>query len=229
MALEFSNNPLNQRLTRAVFAMFGPEQSESSFSFWIKVTAFTNPIQNLFGIVNLVYAAQIASTGLVKINFFSNAGGVTAVSALSLATWYHIVGTGIRDGTDCTTRIYINSVFDATKDDTDALIVSSSAFDIGNANASPNTQGFNGLLDDLRTYSRVLSDQEILTIYTARGHDAITDGLIQRIQFMEQGVGLSPVGVGSVKDVSVRKQNFNPVGSPVYRLSELSKRRRYLS
>lgn len=229
MALEFTNNPLNQRLISISNFMIGsPENATASFTFWVKMTAFVNAIEHFFG-MPVIFGMEVANTGIVKTRLYTEFGGVTSITAMSVGVWYFIAGTGERDGTNCTTEVYINGVFEATKDDTDALSPSTDRFHIGNEAGAPNTQGLNGTLDDLRTYSRVLSAKEIRTIYTARGHDAITDGLIQRVQFMEGPPATSPSGVGFNKDVSRRKLNYTPTGSPLYRVSTLSKRRRLIS
>lgn len=88
------------------------------------------------------------------------------------------------------------------------------------------SQHYGGLLDDLRVYNRVLSDDEAATIYAARGIDEIIKGLDMRLLFNEGAIGTAVSGVGSVKDIGPGGTNFSPgTNAPDYDYSILKTRR----
>ena len=74
--------------------------------------------------------------------------------------WHHIVA--MYDGAQM--RLYVDGKLDASQTASGSLNVSGSNVYIG---GSP-SQSFNGLIDDVRIYDRVLSDHEIDVLYTGR-------------------------------------------------------------
>lgn len=86
------------------------------------------------------------------------------------------------------------------------------------------TREMTGELDDVRFYdSKILTPNDIMTIYTSRGRDGIRDGLVLRFTFLEKAPGLVD---GTVPDVSGNGNNGVAVGTPEYRVSPLNYRRR---
>lgn len=61
------------------------------------------------------------------------------------------------------------------------------------------------LLEDMRVYNRALSNNELLTINTIKGHDGIYDGLISRWSF----IGKSDGTMVSANEVVGLMNNFN--------------------
>lgn len=99
---------------------------------------------------------------------------------------------------------------------------SGAEMDIGKK-ATGSALRFNGSLDDLRTYNRLLSSAEIATINAARGVDGIVDGLVARWFPGELAPGAT---VLSVKDISGNGNDGTPEGTPVYTDGILRSRRR---
>ena len=110
-----------------------------------------------------VYKVDITDAGKVRFLTGDNWTGsiLTSASALSVATWYHIVA--VKNGT--TKTIYINAVSDATAGTTGGSVGSNTnAVQVGARNAAP-ADTFNGQIDDVRIYNRALSADDIAALY----------------------------------------------------------------
>jgi beta-lactam-binding protein with PASTA domain len=81
-----------------------------------------------------------------------------AHTPLGLNTWSHIAVT--YDGANM--RLYVNGALVATKPQTGTIATGNQPLRIGNSNASI-SEGFNGLIDEIRIYNRALSATEIGT------------------------------------------------------------------
>jgi len=79
------------------------------------------------------------------------------------------------------------------------------------------TKPFDGLINDLRIYDRVLSPTEIRIIHYAQGADNIVDGLVGRWLINEKPDGTAAAGASSVIDISGNGNHGTPVNSPIYR------------
>ena len=88
-------------------------------------------------------------------------------------------------------------------------------------NRSDATRYFDGKMADVRFYNRILSADEVATIYACRGHDGIVSGLVGRWKLDElaAGAGAAPI------DYSGNGNDGSVVGSPVYSDHPLSYRR----
>jgi hypothetical protein len=75
---------------------------------------------------------------------------------LTLNTWSHVAVT--YDGSNM--LLYVNGALVATKAQTGTIATGNQALRIGNSNASI-SEGFNGLIDEIRIYNRALSAAEI--------------------------------------------------------------------
>ncbi len=95
----------------------------------------------------------------------------------------------------------------------------------GGKSGSP-TFSYDGLIEDVRVYNRVLSDAEIETLAAARGVDRIVDGLVARWMLDEGALGDTVSGVDSVKNLSDNAMDMSPVASPTYAEGVLRSRRR---
>jgi hypothetical protein len=104
---------------------------------------------------------------------------VFTTTTIALNTWYHMVG--IRDTTTGNQRIYLNGVLENSAA-YGTLATVTATFRIGKPDPWP-TQGFIGVMDDARFYDRVLTDNEIATIYACKGCDSVFYGLQGRWLF----------------------------------------------
>jgi len=137
----------------------------------------------------------------------------TTIPAIN--TWYHIAGTA---NAAKFTEIYINGVLEGSGTGVDVPV--GSTLSLGNRTGAPANQCTNGILEDMRVYSRVLSVAEIQTIYACRGTDTIVEGLQNRWLLNEGAEGATASGAGIIKDLT-GSQNGTPVNSPTWTGSRL--------
>lgn len=89
---------------------------------------------------------------------------LTTGATLTTNTWYHLAGT--YNGTNMVT--YVNGVINATTNLSGAIDYSQSGdlvFGCDSPYESGETEGFSGVLDDVRIYNRALTAQEIGRLY----------------------------------------------------------------
>jgi len=91
------------------------------------------------------------------------AGGTT----LDVGVWYHVAGVYSQE--DGYIRTYVNGVLDRELATTDELGASPGNFYIGCEPYNTGAYHFNGVMDDLRLYSRALREPEILGVMTGGG------------------------------------------------------------
>ncbi len=106
------------------------------------------------------YALQVSSTG--RVSFLIGDGAayseLQSASTLDTGTWHHVVGT-FKNGVQ---RVYIDGQLDNSQAGITFGLVSGRAPDIG-ARGTANT--FYGTLDELRVYTKALSDSEVELLY----------------------------------------------------------------
>jgi hypothetical protein len=114
-----------------------------------------------------VYPFRLRLSGR-KIDSFvrtnNDSGGLQLLSnkTITIGSWVHIALTYANDGTG---TIYIDGTADAIGFCSGILNISQEATIIGSVVTEGNNTTFNGLLDDLRIYNRVLSASEIILLY----------------------------------------------------------------
>lgn len=108
-----------------------------------------------------------AANGFLQMQFnFMNGSVGTTNGALNYNTWYHI--TAVRNGSFL--KIYINGVLNVTDNVGTTTpnytnVVPTFGGMFFNGFSPPRYNGLNGKIDELRIYNRVLTDNEILTLY----------------------------------------------------------------
>jgi hypothetical protein len=91
-----------------------------------------------------------------------------AYETFSSNTWYHVVS--VYDSVTDVHKTYVNGQLeDSHSLAASALPSSNASSSIGNDVNVCNTAGFNGLIDDVRIYNRVLSASEVQSLYYATG------------------------------------------------------------
>jgi len=162
--------------------------------------------------------------------------GASGATALSLSTVYHFTGTFLstnvgtfRGSWNC----YLNGVQDNAAANNFSLAGAAilphtgTNWDIAHGNLWPDSESNNEIWD-LRVYQRLLSANEILTVYNTRGHDGIVNGLVGRWAYNELGESTAAVA-GSVRDISPSQWPTSVVTSdPLYFGSPASKRRKHI-
>lgn len=193
--------------------------SAGTISLWAYAVSFPAS-QNRFIGLHDQWEVRCDSGGNLYADFFGN--GHTG-PVLSTATWYHIAIT-FDDVTANLSEIYIDGAFDSSGGAYNAT-PSGTVLSIGRRNGET-IEKWNGHLDDVRIYNRVLAADEIATIYSCRGTDGIVDGLKNRWIFNEGADGTTATVAGSIKDLADGGIDGDPASSPVYKYSELRLKRR---
>jgi len=141
--------------------------SDFSVSFWIKTTtaATMRLISKRDG--NIGYEVYTYSTDGITFFIGDSASFVTKVSPTSISdgNWHHVVVTFDRDGDGI---IYIDGQLDVTRDISAQSGSLATAMDlyIGRISYSDSFH-FNGDLDDVRIYKKVLSPEEVTQLYNS--------------------------------------------------------------
>lgn len=128
----------------------------------------------------------------------ANQLSTSSSTTITNGTWYHMAM--LYDGTD--NEFWLNGVLDATSVDAGGLFASSQDLSIGGQQGGGNASDTEHA--DIRIYSRILSAEEMETIYAARGHDGITDGLEFRCLGNEGAISalvssVNPADIGPAK------------------------------
>lgn len=98
-----------------------------------------------------------------SISFYFGAGNQEAdgATALSAATWYHVVCTWDTTGK----WIYVNGKLDAWNSSAETLAAGSATIYVGNRQGS--AENFDGLIDEMAYYTRKLHYGDVLDLYNA--------------------------------------------------------------
>jgi hypothetical protein len=196
-----------------------------SITWWTRFPSLPGGIQNMFSIISNPAGSAIQPgfrPGPVRLGVWKF-GGAFLVSIVppppAVATWHSYAYTF--DGT--THRFYIDGLLVAS-----SVVAPQTAvpLDFRLGHWSGGGEFYNGILDDIRYYSRLISANEIATIHNCRGVDGIVTSLQRRIMLEEQAPGVIAVGAGTVKDAAQQQQNGSPSFSPVYSEGELRYRRK---
>ena len=134
-----------------------------SFSFWVKSSSAT--IQSVIGTRNVNTNGYIIQSLVPGIHFFNTTNNrrFDNVSEYTTGDWIHVVM--VRKGTP--NLIYKNNVSAGVTLDTESLENPNSSLNtrIGVQYLNPDARFFNGSLDDMRIYNRVLTVGEIDALF----------------------------------------------------------------
>lgn len=114
------------------------------------------------------------------IDIYGSAGGGGSID-VAVGDWTHVLVTGDSGSGD--TQMFINGVLDVSNNQGGGS--PSEELSIGSTNGNI-AEFLEGAFADFRVYNRVVSAEEAETIYAARGHDDIVDGLEVRYIFKEE-------------------------------------------
>ena len=140
------------------------EGGSMSIAGWFKVGAFDKSWQALVAKgegSNWRVARNSASGTMSYAGGLTDATGATDVSD---GNWHHLVAISDASGANFGTAIYIDGVQDGTISGTAALVANGSRMIIGD---NPGSRGryWNGAIDDLAIWNRVLTEAEISALY----------------------------------------------------------------
>ncbi len=132
-----------------------------SFGTWIYLNGWGG--SNLGRIAGNGQMSFYVSSGENLLYFSSNGivSKYSAINAISLSRLYYVVAT--RNSTGLT-NLYINGVLSGTANETSGTPVSGTT-DLIIGGRSDNLRNFNGFIDDVRIYNRVLSVDEIKYLF----------------------------------------------------------------
>lgn len=207
--IKLTNLPGSNTDASAIFVSAGSTAS-SRFKFGIMNTGF---------VISVVGGGRSANSDIVQTYTHSSTTVTTGVL-------YHIAATF--DYTNKLIKLYQNGVLLSTSPTLVGWLSSTTdvSATLGQSIASraDTTANFvNGSLEDLRIYTRLLSDNELLTIFSAKGRDGIVSALQSRWLLKENYPGFATTA--TVKDERNTAISANAVASPVYDINYTHKRR----
>lgn len=187
--------------------------SPVSVCFWFYINPAIKDPERMFGSDDVWEIRVTTGWSPGSYRFSNELFGDTAcisTTVISASVWYHGVCTAV-SGTS--RGVYINGISEATAGA--AATPTGTTLSIGNRSGSAAGDGLSGIIDDVRIYNRILTADEIATIYACRGSDTILNGLQNRWLLNEGGSGVTMTGTGSVKDLTGTKDG-TPASSPTY-------------
>lgn len=189
----------------------------------LTITAWGNPDAVGLGDEQVIIAKSAASgnTGPFKMQVedttdelrgIINDNSDDGATGISAAVWTFFAM--VYDSVDKT--LYVNAVQDATEADAGGDITTNAdPLKLGAVDSGTNIREWDGLLDDIRVYTRALSLAELQTIFQLRGVDQIVNGLLWRWRMDELSPGTAATIAGSIIDLA-GNNNGTPENSPVY-------------
>jgi hypothetical protein len=171
--------------------------SAVSGSCWVKINNFLSDDHIIFTKNNSAssFAAYSLITyntnGIYKFRTYKENGTTNYAESLTtpvINTWYHVVFTI----DNVSLKIYVNGVLENTAASTMNFdYQADKAVILGGTNESNYNTPFNGAIDNLRFYNRVLNAQEVMALYTL--DPPCKDGFVGiRMSVLENGIKVYP-------------------------------------
>lgn len=152
----------------------------------------------------------------------------TPANSFFIDILYHVAVTFNKDDINNNAIIYVNGVAPTiTRLAAGTTAYASDAannLEFGNVRAFSDNLG--GWMEDVRVYDRILSADEIKTVYYAKGGDSLLTGLKGRWLLREGPPAQTASGNNSMKDTSGFGTHATPTGSVVYDVGVVSSRRK---
>ena len=146
-------------------------QDQITITFWFKVQAFSNSWEAFLAKSDGAYRASRSATtgnathmGASGTSVGGGNGWFDAAIIITDNQWHH--WAGVYDGTEG--RIYIDGILDTASPGTGQINLTSSDLYIGE-NSGATGRFLHGLMDEVRIYSRALTDAEILEVMAGAG------------------------------------------------------------
>ena len=136
--------------------------------------------------------------------FFSDGIAIAANNSISLSTWQHVAATY----TSAAIKLYVNGVEPSYESNTagSGILEGDTFTDLVVGNNEDYARGFDGRIEDVRIYNRVLTPAEIGGLYMAKGHDSNWTGLILRCPMREYPAGVN-IGSNQLQDLTENKNH----------------------
>ncbi|MBI2667044.1 thrombospondin type 3 repeat-containing protein, partial [Candidatus Woesearchaeota archaeon] len=141
-------------------------QQQGTIMFWIKPIR-SGTKQRVLGSDD-AYEIFISPTNILSNQMYRKEIVLNPSWSLGINNWYHVAMTWDKNsGTTGIIKTYINGGFNFSATDLDGLPPSEGGvLRIGHTTGTASTEHFGGLLDELKIYNRVLTDQEISDDYS---------------------------------------------------------------
>ncbi len=158
------NNLVFERTQPWTFSMWvkRSEVTSSTYMLVSKSTSYTQGYALYFTQYNDYLEFNVAGTSTKR--FY----GTTTNRFSGTTNWYHIVWTYAGTSNYAGNHIYVNGVEEsftgANQGTFDATIVTTAPFVLGNRNTE--SLGFNGLMDEVGVWNRVLNEAEVKALYS---------------------------------------------------------------
>ena len=146
--------------------------ADLSISVWIKANQWTTGWQGIIahGEGSDYRLARRASDDPVLFSYAGGTGDIQTINNYGSAPagdglWHHIVAT---TGNGGVTQLYVNGVLEATSTGVPIIAASGGNNNVLCIGCNPdNGREFDGLIDDIAMWDRVLTDEEVTSIYAA--------------------------------------------------------------
>lgn len=153
---------------------------------------------------------------------------VDSTTVPATGTIYHVAG--VLDWTNTALRIYVNGVQENSVTVAGWTGNSSNTASLGAQmacrTAGDNATEIDAILDDPRVYNRVLTANEIQDIASARGRDAVVNGMVERWKLMDNSTGSA---ITTARSIGSNQGGAVAANSPLYSaaLNTSTRRRRH--
>jgi len=146
--------------------------------------------------------------GAIEFDDYPPSGGILISSVINLVGWHHIAA--IRKAVNPNRRIIVDGTMIGIQDSSETYSgIVPNNIKVGSA-ANTSGPSIYGTFFDVRLYNRTISDGEISALYSSRGRDGITSGLVMRT-----GIGDGCVGLGSMSGKRIYDHSPSPLSISV--------------
>lgn len=135
-----------------------------SIAAWFKVTTFDTDWQALIAKGEGSNWRVARSGATLQMSYAGGIGDVTGATEITDTNWHHLVAITDATGAAFATAIYIDGVLDGTVEGEPVLAENTSRVMIGE-NPEARNREWEGELDDIAIWDRVLTEQEITQLY----------------------------------------------------------------
>lgn len=144
---------------------------------------------------NTTFCFRIGSQGLLSLRqrcalaayVTTGANDLESTTDLQLNRWTHCMVTADNSGATKTVKFYINGVLDRTQTYTGTVVNGTAGFQI--ASSPDANRFFEGRLDDIRFYNRLLTDAEVAAAYQANAQKVNASAVdLQKGSSLESGL-----------------------------------------
>ena len=188
-------------------------QSDHTVSYWLRLDNAAGTSRP-FGCSGAWEARTNGSTGLLTSDYLQ--AGTLVTTTLTVGTYHHVAF--VQNVSGAQKLAYLDGVLSNTvpPGTTTFAGIQSGPIRIGwtaGGGAGTTDQSWFGAIDDIRVYNRVMTANEIQTIYALRGQDGILDNIQHHWPMNEGGEGQA---VNTVVDVIAGLNCTPAAGTPVY-------------